>query len=164
MCICLYLDIMSMYVLQTHVCGLTDDGVGSHFLANYCCIAAQEHWKWGHVWACVPLVDFVHFTAVDCPILALLAGRVRVHLLKPSVLPASKADRSQQLFNRIVQRAVEENHALGAIGRLGKVFLQYTARHIELHRMLSHGSHPDITDPLGLEIGIGSPLQQSVSI
>jgi hypothetical protein len=151
-----------MHVLQTHVCGLTDDGVGSHFLANHCSIAAQEHWKWGHVSACVPLADFVHFTAIDCPILALMANRV--HPLKPSVLPASKAGRSQQLFDRIIQRAVEENHALGAIGRLGKVFLQYTARHIELHRMLSHGSHPDISDPLGLELGIGSPLQQSVSI
>ncbi len=151
---------------QTHVCGLTDDGVGSHFLANYCSIAAQEHWKWGHVSACVPLADFVHITAVDCPILALLAGRVRVHLLKPSVLPASlsKAGRSQQLLDRVVQGAVEENHALGAIGRLGNVFLQTTARNIELHRFPSHGSHRDIADPLGLELGIGSPLQQSVSI
>jgi len=34
--ICLYLVIMCMHVLQTHVCGLTDDGVGSHFLANHC--------------------------------------------------------------------------------------------------------------------------------
>jgi len=70
--ICLYLVIMCMHVLQTHVCGLTDDGVGSHFLANHCSIAAQEHWKWGHVSACVPLADFVHFTAIDCPILGRL--------------------------------------------------------------------------------------------
>ena len=74
--ICLYLVIMCMHVLQTHVCGLTDDGVGSHFLANHCSIAAQEHWKWGHVSACVPLADFVHFTAIDCPILALICYTV----------------------------------------------------------------------------------------
>ncbi len=46
--------IMSVRVC-THDCGLTNDGVSSHFLAYHCRIAAQEHWKWGHIWPCVPL-------------------------------------------------------------------------------------------------------------
>ncbi len=99
------------------VCGLTDDGMGSHFLAYYCCIAAQEHWKWGHVRAGVPLAGFVHVTSVDFPILALLA--CRIHLFKLSVLLASRAGRSQQLLDRVVQGAVEEHHALSTISRLG---------------------------------------------
>ena len=146
----------------TRDCELTDDGMSAHFLAYHCCIAAQEHRKWGHIWPCVPLADFVHFTAVDCSKLALLA--CRVHLLKRSVLSASKAGRTQQLLHCVVQGAVEEHHALSAIGRLGKVFLQHAARNIELDRFPSHGSHPDIADPFGLELGIGRPLQQSVSI
>ena len=168
-CICRYHVSMSLYVYllwdncdTTRVCGLTDDGVSSHFLAYHCCIAAQEHWKWGHVWACVTLVDFVHVTAVDCPILALLA--CRVHLVKLSVLPASKAGRSQQLLDRVVQGAVEEHHALSTIGGFGKVFLQYPARNFQLYRIPPHGSHPHIADPFGLEIGIGCPLEQSIPI
>ena len=138
---------MSLYVYllwdncnTTRVCGLTDDGVSSHFLAYHCRIAAQEHWKWGHVWACVTLVDFVHVTAVDCPILALLA--CRVHLVKLSVLPASKAGRSQQLLDRVVQGAVEEHHALSAIGR-------HRDRHVDTDSPgpLPQGSGPATTPP-----------------
>ena len=136
--------------------------MGSHFLAYHCRIAAQEHWNWGHVRAGVPLAGFVHVTSVDFPILALLT--YSVHLFKLSVLLASQAGRSQQLLDRVVQGTVEEHHALSSIRRLRQVFLQHTARHIELHCVPSHGSHPDIADPFAFELGIGCPLQQSVSI
>ena len=88
-CICMYLQISCKGFAYTHVCGLTDDRMSSHFLANNSRIAAQKYWKWGHVWACIPLADFVHFTAVDFPKLALLA--CRIYLFKPSVLLSSKA-------------------------------------------------------------------------
>ncbi len=89
------------------------------------CENSQEHWKWGHIRACVPLADFVNVTSVYLPMPALLA--CRKYLFKLSVLPASKAVSMQLLLDRVVQGAVEERHALSTFCNTPPGILSFTA-------------------------------------
>ncbi len=74
---------------------------------------------------------------------ALLACSVQ--LFKLSVLPASPK--------------WADSAALTTISRLRNIFLKYTARNIQLHCFLSHGSYLGKLDPIALELGMCGPLQ-----
>jgi len=108
---------------------LTDEGVCTHFLANYCRIAAEKYRNWGYIGPSIPLCNFVHGPSVDCAVLALVA--CSVYLFKLCILPAPKPWAAKQFLNCVVHGPEKEDHALTPISRLGKVLLHDASWNVE---------------------------------
>ena len=151
-----------IYIHLHTTCRLTDDGVRAHFLANHGRIAAQKHRHRRGIRTGTGLRTLIHFTPVDGTILALVANRV--DHLKLCVLLSCEAGVARQLLDGVIQGTEEKDQALAPICRLGKVPAHYTARNIEIDRLLPHGLHLGVSDATRLILGVGGPFQQPVTV
>ncbi len=79
---------------------LTDDWMSPHALEDDRRIAADKHRQGRNVSPSTTLGDFVHLSAVDGPILALVSDGV--HLLELCILPTLEPGVEQQLLDCII--------------------------------------------------------------